>query len=126
MTASPSTVAVVDDESSVCRALSRLLRSVGLEVVTFTEGAAFLKFLESQRPDCIVLDLHMPQVSGFDVLAWLVKQARPIPVVTITGHDTPESYQRVMAAGACAYLRKPPECQILVDSVVSAIEKAKA
>ena len=119
-------IAVVDDEISICRAFSRLFRSVGFNVVTFTEGAAFLEFLESQRPDCIVLDLRMPQVSGFDILARLGKEARPIPVVTITAHDTPESYERVMAAGATAYLRKPADNQVLIDCVVAAIDKAKA
>lgn len=126
MTDSPSLVAVVDDESSVCQALARLLRSAGFNVVTFTQGTAFLNSLESQRPDCVVLDLHMPQISGFDVLARLGKEARRIPVVTITGHDTPDSYQRAMAAGAMAYLRKPADDQTVIDSVVAAIEKGKS
>lgn len=126
MTDRPSLVAVVDDESTVCRALSRLLQSAGFNVVTFTDGAAFLESLESQRPDCVVLDLHMPKTSGFDILGRLAKEARPVPVVTITGNDTPESYQRVMAAGAKAYLRKPAHDETLIDSVVAAIEKGRS
>ena len=58
-------IAVVDDEACVSKALKRLLRSAGLNVETFASGAAFLNWLQSETPDCVVLDLHMPQVDGF-------------------------------------------------------------
>ena len=117
----PPLIAVVDDDGAVCRALDRLLRAKGFEVATFVDGATFLSFVESRRPDCVVLDLQMPDMSGFDVQAQLKHAANPIPIVAITGLDTPESYQRVMEAGAAGYLRKPTGGKVLIDTVMGAI-----
>jgi FixJ family two-component response regulator len=121
----PSLVAIVDDESSVCRALERLLQSAGFDVVTFTHGDDFLESLNTRRPDCLVLDIHMAPMSGFELQLRLSQTAPRIPSVIITGHDTPESYQRVMDAGAAAYLRKPVDDQALIDVVVAAIAKTQ-
>ena len=114
-------IAIVDDEESVCRALQRLMLSVGLEVETFSSGAAFLESLKTYSPDCVVLDLHMPDMSGFEVQARLAQSGNKLPIVTITGHDTPEAQQRVMDAGAVAYLRKPMNDKALLDAVLAAV-----
>ena len=66
-------VAVVDDEESVGKALNRLLRSAALNVETFASGAEFLKSLEDQTPDCVVLDLQMPHMDGFEVQTQLAQ-----------------------------------------------------
>ena len=100
-------VAVVDDEEPVRRALERLFRSAGLETKTFPSGGAMLEDLARREPDCVVLDLHMPGMNGFELQGLLVQRPRPIPVVVITGQDTPETQARAMAGGASAYLRKP-------------------
>jgi FixJ family two-component response regulator len=121
----PSLIAIVDDESSVCRALERLLQSAGFDVVTFTQGAAFIETLKDREPDCLVLDLHMSPMSGFELQSRLGQMTRGVPIVIISGHDSPESRQRVMDAGAVAYLRKPVDDQMLIDTVVAAIAKAK-
>ena len=121
----PALVAVVDDEESVCRALQRLFRSAGFGVETFTNSATFLTGLESRKPDCLVLDLHMPRMSGFDVQARLAEMGARVPVVILTGHDTPEAHDRAMAGGASAYLRKPADDHALLDAVNAAIGKAK-
>jgi FixJ family two-component response regulator len=121
---SPALVAVVDDESSVCRAIERLLQSAGFDVVTFSRGSDFLESLKVRQPDCLLLDLHMAPMSGFELQSRLRQSAWRIPVVIITGHDTQESYERVMDAGAVAYLRKPVDDQVLIDTVVAAIAKA--
>lgn len=112
-------VAVVDDEESVRTALQRLLRSAGLGVATFASGAEFLESLksDSSRPDCVVLDLHMPQINGFAVLARLATLQNSVPVVAITGHDTPETRQRALAGGAKAYLRKPVDDKALLGAI---------
>src|SRR5947209_6808987 len=64
-------IAVVDDEPAVLKALERLFRSAKIEVATFASGAAFLASTEIRQPDCVVLDLHMPEMNGFDVLSRL-------------------------------------------------------
>jgi FixJ family two-component response regulator len=114
-------VGVVDDEETVCRALERLLRSAGFNVATFGSAADFLKSLETRRPACLVLDLCMPQMSGFDLQERLVRMEDPVPIVTITGQDSPHSQTRVLHAGAAAYLRKPVDAEALLEAVHKAI-----
>jgi FixJ family two-component response regulator len=115
-------VAVVDDEEAVRIALRRLLRSAGLDVETFSSGAEFLESMKGHQPDCVVLDLHMPQLGGFAVQARLAEAGIRLPTVVITGHDTDEARARALAGGAAAYLRKPVDDQALL----AAIEAAQA
>jgi FixJ family two-component response regulator len=110
-------IAVVDDEEQVRRALRRLINSAGLEVETFTGGAEFIQSLARRKPDCVVLDLHMPGVSGFDVQCQLAQLSYHIPVVAITGRDSDESRDRAAAGGAAAYLRKPVDGQTLLATL---------
>ena len=114
-------IALVDDEEPVRRALKRLMVSAGISVESFASGSEFLESLAERRPDCVVLDLHMPGVSGFDVQARLAQSRDPPPVVVITGQDTPESRRRVMDGGAAACLRKPMNDHVLLDAIASAI-----
>jgi FixJ family two-component response regulator len=112
-------VAVVDDEEPVRRALERLFRSAGLETETFASGAALLEDLSRREPDCVVLDLHMPGMSGFEVQRLLGERARRIPVVVLTGQDSRESFERATFAGASACLRKPVDGQMLLAAVLA-------
>jgi len=114
-------VAIVDDEESVRRAIGRLIRSAGIDVETFPSGAEFLQSLESHSPDCVLLDLHMPGLNGFEVQARLKEAQSPVPIVVITGHDTDESRERVTKAGVAAYLRKPVDEKILLDTISAAV-----
>ena len=74
--------------------------------------------------DCIVLDLHMPQTTGFDVQVRLVQSGRSVPVVIITGDDTPETRSRALALGASGYLCKPIDEAALLAAIESAISPA--
>ena len=112
-------IAVVDDEASICRAFGRLLRSAGFAVVTFTNGADFFEFLESGQVDCVILDLNMPHMTGFEVQSRLRQTGKRIPVVVITGHDTPGTYEQAMENGAVRFLRKPADDQTLVEAVLA-------
>ena len=114
-------VAVVDDEESVRRALERLLRSAGFSVETFPGGAEFLLSLPEQLPACLVMDLHMPDLNGFDVQVLLEREGFRVPMVVITGHDTPETRTRVVGRGAKAYLRKPVDDKLLLAAINDAI-----
>lgn len=109
-------VAIVDDEESVRRALERLLRSVGMTARVFATGTEFLAEYERLMPDCLVLDLHMPGMSGFEIMNRL--QGR-LPVVVITGQDSPENEMRAVGAGAGAYLSKPVQDHHLIDAIHS-------
>ena len=109
-------MAIVDDEEPIRKALGRLLSSAGLDVQTFPSGAAFLDSLASRRPDCVVLDLHMPLMNGFEVQARLAVSPG-VPVVIITGHDSDDTRDRALAGRPVAYLRKPVDDQTLLDAI---------
>lgn len=112
---------MVDDEAPVCRALSRLLQSNGFHVETFPSGASFLDSIEHHAPSCVVLDHHMPEMTGLEVQARLNAMPSSIPVIFITGHDVPELRQRAIDSGASAYLCKPVDQDELFDAVRHAI-----
>ena len=114
-------VAVVDDEECIRRALERLLRYAGFAVETYPSGAEFLLSLPEHRPACVVLDLHMPDLSGLDVQVLIERERFDVPVVVITGHDTPDNRSRVIARGAKAYLRKPVDDKQLLAAISEAI-----
>jgi FixJ family two-component response regulator len=117
-----SLIAVIDDEESVRKALGRLMRAAGFDVETFSSGSDFLHSLEQRQPRCVVLDLRMPHVNGFDVQEALARRALSLPVVIITGDDSPESRDRALAQGARAFLRKPVDDAALLDAIHQAIQ----
>lgn len=112
---------MVDDDEAVRRALSRLVRSLGFEAEAFASGEAFLAGLATRHPDCVVLDLHMPKVSGFDVQVRMAEAGLHVPVIAITGQDSPEAQARALSGGASAYLRKPVDGQTLLDAIHGAV-----
>ena len=114
-------IAIVDDEESVRRAISRLIVSAGFRARAFAGGSTFLSSLQTERPDCVVLDLHMPEMNGFEVQEQLRKFPHPVPVVVITGHHTAEARQRALEAGAVDYLRKPVDDEALLGVVSRAL-----
>ena len=110
----PPLIAVLDDEPQFCKALGRLLKTHGMEVQTFACGEDLLAACASRLPNCLLLDLHMPDMSGFQVLEHLAELRLPVPVIVITGHDQPGNAERLKAMGAVEYLLKPlNESQLL-------------
>jgi FixJ family two-component response regulator len=118
-------IAVVDDEELVRKALMRLMCSAGLSVETFGSGAEFLESIDTRLPDCIVLDLHMPQMDGFSVQVSLARKCAALPVIILTGHDLPQARERAMAGGASAFLRKPVLDRTLLDAISAATSSAQ-
>ncbi len=114
-------LAVVDDDEDVRAALTRLIGSAGFAVESFASGGAFLHSVEDHEPACVVLDLHMPEISGFDVQRSLGTLHAAVPVVVITGHDTPQSRARAAQLGARAYLCKPVNDEALLAAIDAAI-----
>ena len=116
-------VYVVDDEPSIRDSTKELAESIGLRVQTF---ATAQEFLGSQRPDvpgCLVLDVRLPGLSGFDLQGELAKTNNPVPIIFITGHgDIPMSV-KAMKAGAVDFLAKPYRHQDLLDAIAHAIER---
>lgn len=101
-------------------AFRRLLSCRGFRVEEYSGAQEFLAVWETHRPNCLLLDLHMPGLNGFDVLETLHASEHPIPVIVITAHDEPGTAERSCALGASDYLRKPVERAALL----AAIERA--
>jgi DNA-binding response OmpR family regulator len=112
-------ISVLDNELKFCRALARLLRTHGFEVMTFTRGEEFRSLALQQLPNCLLLDLHMQDLNGFEVLERI--SARHVPALVITGHDQPGNAQRVRALGALDYLLKPVNELQLLAAIRAAI-----
>lgn len=119
-----SFVAVVDDEESVRRALIRLLRAANMDAEAFASGEAFLSSLDKFRPDCVVLDLQMPGLTGRDVQKRLISMQINLPVILITAHDDAVTQQQSLSDGAANYLRKPLRGDLLVRSINESIARA--
>ena len=126
MKETPPVVFVVDDEPSVCAALKRLIRSVGLDVQTF---ASAREFLRADRPDAPGAWCSMsgcPRSSGLDLQQKLTEAKVDIPIIFITGHgDIPMSV-RAMKAGAVEFLTKPFKDQDLLDALQQAIAQDRS
>jgi FixJ family two-component response regulator len=114
-------VYVVDDDPSVRRALSRLIRSVGLLVETFATAQAFLDSPPRDQPACLVLDVRLPGPSGLDLQSALREAGRPLPIVFITAHGSVATSVRAMKGGAVDFLQKPFNDQELLDSIQRAL-----
>lgn len=116
-----SLVYVVDDDASVRTALSRLLRSIGVEVQAFPSATEFLEFVRPERPSCVVLDVRMPRLSGLELQQALAARGPSLPIIFVSGHaDVPMSV-RAMKAGAVDFLPKPFHDQDLIDAVQKAL-----
>jgi len=100
-------IVVVDDDRSVVKSLARVLRSAGYEVGTFGSAQEFLGSLAISLPQCLVLDVHMPEMNGFELQSRLRELGHRVPVVFITAHDTPQTRTAASQSGNTVLLFKP-------------------
>ena len=107
MDATRRLVAIVDDDASVCRALARLVRSLGCATVIYASGEALLLGAATAPPDAVLLDLHLPGLRGPALLAALKDARIAARIVVMTGLDRPGSREACLGAGAAAYILKP-------------------
>lgn len=122
MSVRPPTVFVVDDDASVLKGLSRLLRAAGFQAATFASPEEFLSRLDPAVPGCLVLDVAMPGLDGLELQRRLTDMDCPLPIVFLTGQgDIPMSV-RAMKGGAVDFLGKP----VSDDEVLAAIDEALA
>jgi len=115
-------VAIVEDDAEVRVALMRLLSSAGFATQTFASGEDFVRSIDQDGPACVVLDLHMPGLNGFEVQQTILERAPGLRVVVITGHDTPDARSRALSLGARAYLAKPVDGDALLVAIRGALQ----
>jgi FixJ family two-component response regulator len=115
------TVAIVDDDASLCHAMDRLLRAAGFKPVTYLSGEAFLEDAERARPDCILLDIQLGGMSGFELQTRLTASGSTIPVIFITAHDDPETSEQARQTNCVAYLRKTDPGQAVLAAIRRAV-----
>ena len=118
-------VSIVDDDESLRRSLRNLLGSVGFRVETFESAEAFLQSIHQEQTGCLVLDLRMPGMNGFDLLTHLSGTGSRIPTIILTAHGDDETRQRSMQAGAVAFLSKPFNGNALLEAVRTALDQGR-
>ncbi len=126
MTLRDRTVFVVDDDDAMRDSLDQLFRSAGFQVRTFGSGAEFLAGYESNGAGCLVTDVRMPGMSGFDLIGEMTARAIDLPVIMITGDGDAAAEQRARKAGAVAFFHKPVKFSVLLDAVERAIARGPA
>ena len=114
---------LVDDDPLVRKALSRLLRASGHEVVAMASAAEYLEAELENRPSCLVLDVHMPGVTGLELLDELNRCQSIVPVVFITGYGDIPSSVRAMKSGAVEFLEKPVDDADLLRAIDEALAR---
>ena len=114
-------ICVVDDDHSVRRALARLMQSLGLDVETYASGPEFLGAEHTRQIACLILDVHLGKMSGFELRRQMVTSGIAPPVIFITAHDTESTREQTRSLSAAGYLRKPFEEDSLLDALGRAI-----
>ena len=110
-------VAVVDDDSAVLKALTRLLRATGWEVQAFNSGQALLDSLPGLRFDCLIVDVQMPGMGGFELKRRLGQRGCLAPALFITAHDSPQSRATASQPGSLGLLIKPFSATALLTAL---------
>jgi FixJ family two-component response regulator len=117
----PPVISVVDDDLSVRRALGRLVQLAGYIVETFASAREFLDSSPRNRIACLVLDIHVKGMTGFELQQRLATDEVPIPIVFITAHDDAATRERIRYSGVAAYLGKPFGKRALLEAIRGAI-----
>lgn len=117
MSGKECSVFVIDDDKSVLDSLMLLLESAGYQSRGFCSAEELLEFGVMQNACCLILDITLPGMNGFQLQEYLIDLHKSIPVIFITAHDRPGMEERALRLGAIAYHRKPFDDQAILDSI---------
>ena len=119
------TIAIVDDDASMCRAMRRLMWSRGLAAYTFASGQEFIDLLKAWPSidlDCVILDVQMPGLNGLQVQEYLTCQRPDIPVIFVSATHEGRIREQALAAGAVGFFDKPFNDDLLVSTLQSILK----
>jgi FixJ family two-component response regulator len=120
----PTSIAVVDDDLPVRKALVRLLSARCLSAATYPSAQKFIDSLANAVPQCLIVDVQMPEMTGLELQHHLDRAGIRIPTVVITAYDEPGIRDQCLAAGATAFLVKPLDEERLIAVVAKALASA--
>lgn len=118
-----SMISIVDDDQSFRDSMRRLIKSLGYSGAVFASAAEFLASPRFAATDCLVADIHMPQMSGVELYRHLVRTGRGIPTILVTAYPDDRAQQQMLSEGVRCYLRKPLEEAVLIDCLQSAVTR---
>jgi len=117
-------IAIVDDDSSLLRALARLFRGRGYEVETYTSARHFLATLDERQPDCLLVDFRMPEMSGVDLLRALRERGARLPAILMTAFVQDNLSRQIAGKNVVAVLYKPLQEEPLFEAIGAATRPA--
>ena len=116
----PANIYIVDDDDSVCRALKTLLMTYDFAVQTFNSAQSFFDTISHDDPGCLLLDIHMPGLDGWEVQKRILSSGSKRPIIFISAEKPENTADRALQVGAVGFLQKPVNGQTLVDLINSA------
>lgn len=125
MTGENPIVYIVDDDEALCASVQWLLESVDLESRSFNDVASFLAAYDPERPSCLVLDVRMPKVGGFQLQETLLERESPMPIIFVSAHGDIRMSVRALQQGAVNFLEKPYDPQTLLEAVQENLLRAE-
>jgi len=114
-----SNIFIIDDDESVCRALKTLLKTYDFEVRTFNSAQNFFDTVAQDEPGCLLLDIHMPGLDGWETQKKILTSGSDRPVIFISAEKQDNAADRAVKVGAVGFLQKPVNAQTLVDLINS-------
>ena len=114
-------VSIVDDDESVRRTTTLLVQSFGFQPAAFESADSFLNSGQLQETSCLIVDVQMPGINGLQLQCHLAEQGYKIPIIFITAYDSKESRQQAFHAGAVAFLSKPFNDELLLETIRTAV-----
>ncbi len=110
-------ISLVDDDESIRRTMTLLIQSFGFQAAVFDSAESFLKSRQLHETSCLIVDVQMPGMNGLQLQRHLASSGYKIPIVFITAYDNKESRQQAMQAGAVAFLSKPFDDELLLETI---------
>jgi len=123
MTADPETIAIIDDDPCIRASLVRVLSAMGYQTEQYDSKEAFLANIDHCEACCLIVDVHLGNASGLDLVRHPAVVALKRPIILNSACDDPDLVSHALAAGCCAFLHKPYTATSLLGALIRATER---